>query len=293
MFMKLKLKGYILAFVSAFTYGMIPLFMIPIKKGSFSLDGSLFYRFFIASICILGYSFYTKDNLKTNFKEVQIFVLLGALYALSSEFLFAAYDYLSPGIASTIFFMYPVIVALILGIFFRERITFLTMLSLLVVLIGMCVLSVKDTDSFSIQYFGLFVALTAACIYGVYMVIVNKSHVSTSSSGIKVAFYSMLFSSLYFLIKLLLLESRVPIPDADMALHLTSFSLITTVLSVTTLIYAIRYIGSTPTAIMGAVEPIVAVGISVILFDEKLTVNLIIGVLLIVVGVIIDIISRK
>lgn len=60
--MKLKLKGYILAFISAATYGMIPLFMIPIKKSDFSLDGALLYRFLIASVFILGYLLYTKES---------------------------------------------------------------------------------------------------------------------------------------------------------------------------------------------------------------------------------------
>lgn len=286
--MKLKLKGYILAFISAATYGMIPLFMIPIKKSDFSLDGALLYRFLIASVFILGYLLYTKESLKLTLREIYTFAFLGLLYALSSEFLFAAYDYLSPGIASTIFFMYPVVVAVILGTFFKGKISLPTILSLLIVLIGIFILSVKDISSFSIDYFGLFVAFMGAFVYGVYMVVVNQTHLS--ASGIKIAFYSMLFSSAYFLGKSLVLESKIPVPEGTMFLHLTIFSLITTVLSVTTLIYAIRYIGSTPTAIMGAIEPVIAVGISVGLFAEELTTTLIIGVILIIIGVLIDII---
>lgn len=291
MFMKLKLKGYLLAFISALTYGMIPLFMIPIKQSGFSLDASLFYRFLIASIFILGYLICVGENLKITWRELLIFIILGLFYALSSEFLFAAYDYLTPGIASTIFFMYPVIVAVVQGVFFKEKITLSTILSLVVVVVGVFALSVKDISSFSIHYFGLFVALMGAFIYGFYMIVVNKSNLS--ASGMKVAFYSMLFSSFYFLVKSLLLEQNMPIPTGGMFLQLTIFSLITTVLSMTTLIYAIRFIGSTPTAIMGAVEPVIAVGISVGLFGEKLTLNLTFGVILIIAGVLIDIIFRN
>lgn len=291
MFMKLKLKGYVLAFISALTYGMIPLFMIPIKQSDFSLDASLFYRFLIAGVFIRIYLIWSKENLKINWREFLIFSLLGLLYALSSEFLFAAYDYLTPGIASTIFFMYPVMVAIMLGIFFKEKITLPTILSLAVVVVGVFVLSVKDISSFSIHYFGLFVALMGAFVYALYMIVVNKSNLL--ASGMKVAFYSMLFSSLYFLVKSLFLEQNMPLPSGSMFLQLTIFSFITTVLSMTTLIYAIRFIGSTPTAIMGAIEPVVAVGISVGLFEEKLTMNLIVGVVLIIIGVLIDIIFRR
>lgn len=106
--MKDIVKGYLCAFISAFTYGLIPLFMIPIKKvEAFSVDATLFYRFLIASGSILLFLFYQKERLRISFREGLIMSVLGLLYALSAEFLFLAYDYLSPGIASTIFFCYP------------------------------------------------------------------------------------------------------------------------------------------------------------------------------------------
>ena len=104
--MKDIVKGYLCAFISAFTYGLIPLFMIPIKKAeAFSVDATLFYRFLIASGSILLFLFYQKERLRISFREGLIMSVLGLLYALSAEFLFLAYDYLSPGIASTIFFV--------------------------------------------------------------------------------------------------------------------------------------------------------------------------------------------
>ena len=199
--MKDVVKGYLAAFISAVTYGMIPMFMIPIKQQGFSVDTALFYRFITASLFIMFYLFYRKETLRITPREVFIFLVLGLLYALSAEFLFLAYDLLSPGIASTIFFMYPLIVALALGVFFKEHITFRTMIALIVVLIGVFLLSVKDVTNFSINYIGAGVSLLGAISYALYMLIVNKSKIS--ASGIKVSFYSTLFSSVYFLVKLL------------------------------------------------------------------------------------------
>ena len=285
------LKGYLFALVSALTYGMIPLFMIPLKKwGFFSVDTALFYRFLIAAILILGYLvFYQKESVKINLKEGIIFSILGLFYALSAEFLFIAYDFLSPGIASTIFFIYPIMVALILGIFFKEKITLATTISLLIVVVGVGVLSIKD--NFEINYIGLFVSLLGALMYALYMIIVNKTKIK--ASGVKVSFYSMVFTSLFFLIKTLVLGNSVAIPSLEIGIHLALFSLITTALSVVSLVYAIKYIGSTPTAIMGAVEPVVAVMISVGLFDETLTFSLIAGVIIIISGVLIDVVFNK
>lgn len=285
------LKGYLFALVSALTYGMIPLFMIPLKKMEFfSVDTALFYRFLIAAILILGYLvFYQKESVKINLKEGIIFSILGLFYALSAEFLFIAYDFLSPGIASTIFFIYPIMVALILGIFFKEKITLATTISLIVVVVGVGLLSIKD--NFEINYIGLFVSLLGALMYALYMIIVNKTKIK--ASGVKVSFYSMVFASLFFLVKTLVLGNSVAIPSLKIGTHLTLFALITTALSVVSLVYGIKYIGSTPTAIMGAVEPIVAVMISVGLFDETLTFSLIAGVIIIISGVLIDVVFNK
>lgn len=288
--MKDIVKGYLCAFISAFTYGLIPLFMIPIKKEeSFSVDATLFYRFLIASGAIVFFLFYQKERLRISFREGLIMNLLGILYALSAEFLFLAYDYLSPGIASTIFFSYPIIVALVLILFYKEKLTIPTLLSLLLVVVGVGVLSIKKGEA--LNYIGLGISLLGALVYALYILIVNK--VRIESSGVKISFYSMLFSSLYFLIKSLLLRESISISSWALAGDLTLFAIITTSLSLVTLVYAVRYIGSTPTAIMGAFEPIVAVLISVGLFGEQLTPSLVIGGMVIITGVLIDILFRK
>jgi putative membrane protein len=288
--MKDIVKGYLCAFISAFTYGLIPLFMIPIKKEeSFSVDATLFYRFLIASGAIVFFLFYQKERLRISFREGLIMNLLGILYALSAEFLFLAYDYLSPGIASTIFFSYPIIVALVLILFYKEKLTIPTLLSLLLVVAGVGVLSIKKGEA--LNYIGLGISLLGALVYALYILIVNK--VRIESSGVKISFYSMLFSSLYFLIKSLLLRESIIISSWALAGDLTLFAIITTSLSLVTLVYAVRYIGSTPTAIMGAFEPIVAVLISVGLFGEQLTPSLVIGGMVIITGVLIDILFRK
>jgi len=288
--MKDIVKGYLCAFISAFTYGLIPLFMIPIKKEeSFSVDATLFYRFLIASGAIVFFLFYQKERLRISFREMLIMSLLGLLYALSAEFLFLAYDYLSPGIASTIFFSYPIIVALVLILFYKEKLTLPTLLSLLLVVAGVGVLSIKKGEA--LNYIGLGISLLGALVYALYILIVNK--VRIESSGVKISFYSMLFSSLYFLVKSLLLRESITISSWALAGDLTLFAIITTSLSLVTLVYAVRYIGSTPTAIMGAFEPIVAVLISVGLFGEQLTPSLVIGGMVIIIGVLIDILFRK
>ncbi len=102
----------------------------------------------------------------------------------------------------------------------------------------------------------------------------------------------MLFTSVYFLIKAVWLKQSLAIPSIELFFNLTIFAFVTTVLSILALVYAIQHIGSTPTSIIGTLEPIVAVFISVFLFQQELTVTLAAGVLLIIIGVLINIVSE-
>lgn len=287
----MKTKGYILAAVSAISYGLIPLFILPVKAAGFSVNTTLFYRFLIAALCILGYLTYTKESLKLKKSEALTMFILGVLYAIGTDCLFLGYDFLTAGIASTIFFVYPVIVTFILAVFFKERVKLLTLLSLAVTLGGILVLSTKGSSLANINFFGLLITTMSAGCYAIYMIIVNKANISFS--GIKMTFYSLFITSAYYLIKTQVLQESLVLPDVTMLFNFALFAFVTTVLSITTLIYAIKIIGSTPTAIMGALEPVVAIAISVILFHEKFTVSLLIGVVLIITGVLINILAEK
>jgi len=281
----MKLKGYLLALVSAVSYGLIPLFILPVKALNFPLDTTLFYRFFISAFFILVFLICKKESLKVNRKEFFILLILGLLYGLSSDFLFLGYQLLTPGIASTVLFVYPIFVALLLALFFKEKITRFTFISLLITFSGVLVLSIHDSD-LKINFSGLLVCILCALFYAVYMVIVNKSGMKVS--GIKITFYSLFFSSVYYLVKTVLTNEPLT-ASPGLILHMSVFALVTTVLSITALIYAIQFIGSTPTSIMGALEPVVAVVISVCCFGEDLTWNLILGGILILVGVVFNI----
>lgn len=278
----MKLKGFVLALISAVSYGLIPLFILPVKALNFPLDTTLFYRFFISAGFLHAFLIYKKESLKVNRSEFFILLILGLFYALSSDCLFLGYQLLTPGIASTVFFVYPIFVALLLALFFKEKISRFTLVSLFITFSGVLVLSINGPD-LKVNFPGLLVCILCALFYAVYMVIVNKSGMKVS--GIKITFYSLLFSSVYYLVKTLLVHESLT-ASTGLVLHMSLFALVTTVFSITALIYAIQYIGSTPTSIIGALEPVVAVVISVCCFGETLTWNLILGVILILVGVI-------
>lgn len=286
----MKLRGYVLGIISAISYGLLPIFILPIKHAHFSLDITLFYRFLFSALMIGGYLLYSKESFLISKKELLVFTVLGICYALSSEFLFLGYDYLTAGIASTVLFIYPVIVALIMFFFYKEKLTKLSILSLFLAFAGVIILCLKG-NSMEINYLGLGIVMLSSIFYALYIVIVNKSNIQVS--GFKLSFYSMLFTSGFFMVKAVLGNESFIIPSANTFVNFLIFAFLTTVISSLCLVYAIKYIGSTPAAILGALEPVVAVLISVFMFHEKFTFNLFLGIILILIGVILNVITES
>ncbi len=287
---QMKLRGYTLGILSAVSYGLIPIFILPVKQAHFSMDITLFYRFFFSALMVGGYLIYSRQNFRLNKKEALILAILGICYALSSEFLFLGYDFLTPGIASTVLFIYPVIVALIMFFFYKERLTRLSVFSLLLAFAGVIVLCLKG-NGLEINFAGLGIVMLSSLFYALYMVIVNKSNLKVS--GFKLTFFSMFFTSMFFMTKAMIGHESFAIPSMSVFLSFLIFAFLTTVISSLCLVYAIKYIGSTPVAILGALEPVVAVLISVLMFHEKFTNNLLIGITLILLGVTLNVITDR
>ena len=284
-----KLLGIILAIASAVSYGLIPLFILPIKNAGISMDLTLFYRFTFSAIIILGYLLVKRISLRLSKSDLMKVIILGIIYSLSSEFLFWGYDVMSAGIASTVLYIYPMVVAVIMFVLFKEKISKSTMYSIILALIGVAALSIKK-DSMEFNFLGFGVVMLSALAYSSYMVMISKGNLE--AEGYKVTFYSLFFSALYYLIKSSFTTDSFALPSPSIYGHIALFAFVTTVISVLCLVYAIQFVGSTTTAVLGAVEPVVAVAISVVLFGEELTVNLIIGVVIVIAALMVNVIGE-
>lgn len=287
--MNAKIRGYALACISAVTYGMIPLFAIPLKRAGFSFDTALFYRFLFGSVLLGALLLMRKSDLRLTRREAGALLLLGLMYALSSHFLFVGYDYMPAGVASTILFMYPVFVALLMGAFYKEKLSGVMWGAIALSVAGVFVLNGGGSG---INPAGMLVVLLSALAYAIYMVLVNKS-AAKDMDGIKVSFYSMTVCAAFFLLRAISRDSFTVGLTLSTGLNLTLFALVTTVLSLMALVKAIGLIGSTPTAVTGSLEPVTAVILSVAVFGETLTLNLVTEIILITGAVTLTILSDQ
>lgn len=287
----MRLKGYLLAILSSASYGTIPLFALPLKAMGVSVDTTLTYRFLTSTLFIGLYLVIRKENFKVSFKESIPLFLLGVLFAASAFFLFTAFEYMPAGIAATILFLYPVFVALIMTFIYKEKASWVMWLSIILSFAGIYLLNGGSTES-DIPLIGFIIAVGSAVTYALYMIVINKSAVS-KMSGPKLTFYAMLAAGLIFFVKSLAQGSLQAMPNMEAWFNVGMLALLSTVVSCIAMVYAVQYVGSTITAVLGALEPVVAVVIGVTMFHEPLTSGLTIGITLILIAVTLIVLSGR
>ncbi len=252
------------------------------------MDVTLFYRFLLAAVMIGAYVLIRKGSLRIRKSDLPKLIFMGVLYALSAEFLFLGYDAMSAGIASTVLYIYPLIVAGILYLGFGEKISLTTKISMGLALIGVIILS-WEGENMKFNWLGTLIVLGSALAYALYMIVVNKGRLH--ASGVVITFYSVLFSALFYAIKSVWAGESLILNSPYWLGFITVFSFVTVVISVLFIVLAINLIGSTPTAVLGALEPVVAVWVSVLFFCEKATSNLIIGLIVIIGALIVNVLG--
>lgn len=195
-----KFKGLIYGAVAAATYGMNPLFALPLYKEGLTADSVLFYRYALA-VAMLGITMLIR---KTPFAVSGKMLLLlfagGLLTGFSSLFLFLSYNYMGAGIASTILFVYPVMVAVIMAVCFHEKVTPATIFSIVLALTGIALLY-KGEDGATLSTKGVVFVLLSALTYAVYMVAVKQTKLR-EVPGMPLTFYVLLFGVPVFFLRL-------------------------------------------------------------------------------------------
>lgn len=281
--MNVKAKGYILGIIAAATYGMNPLFALPLYKAGMDPDSVLFFRYLFA-IPVLGIMIKARGrNFRLQRKEILPLMIMGILVACSSLALFQSYNYMGVGIASTLLFVYPIMVALIMAFAFKEKLTLQTMLCILLALAGIGLLY-KSGDGTTLSLTGVVLVMVSALSYAIYIVGVNRPMLRDIAT-LKLTFYVLLFGMVLFLVRVDFGKSLHMVDTWYLWGNLLALAVFPTAISFLCTTQAIQYIGSTLTAILGALEPLTAVFFGVVVFGESLTMRVGCGILLIIFAV--------
>lgn len=260
-----------------------PLFTLPLYSAGMSVDTVLFYRYSLAVIVLGIMMKFQKQSFAIKRVDVLPLCIMGLLFAFSSLFLFMSYNYMDAGIASTILFVYPVLVAIIMAVVFKEKVSPITMFSIALAFVGISMLC-KSPGGQTLSLVGITFVFLSSLSYAIYIVGVNRSSLKDMPIA-KLTFYVLLFGLSVYVVRLQFCTELQVIPTPMLWINAVSLAVFPTVISLVTMTKAIHYIGSTPTAILGALEPVTALFFGVLVFGEQLTPRIILGILMVITAV--------
>lgn len=265
------------------TFGLIPLFTLPLIGRGMEYDSILFFRFFFASTALAAVMLIKRESFRIDLRDLPVFILLSFFYTFSSLFLLCGYGYMGAGVATTLHFTYPVFVTLLMLFLFREKSSWLTWIAIALAVCGVALLSLPSSGM-QADVKGIVIVLLSAVAYGSYIVGVNKSRVRNMNSR-KLAFYVFVFTTIIFGVRNLVSGTMQLPPDPSSYGNLILLAVLPTVVSNITLVLAVQNIGGTLTSVLGALEPMTAVCIGALVFGEDFTLREGFGILLVLIAV--------
>lgn len=290
--------GVIWGLLSSAAFGLIPFFTIPLTSSGISVETAIVYRFTIAALAMGILLFFRHVDIRVSWKDFGKLAFLSSLYLFAVIAYFHSFRLLPSSVAGTIQFLYPVMVMPIMIFFFHERFNWRVALAVAMGVGGVAFLSIASAPAgeeiFAGEiarhenyiFWGVSLALLAGLGNALYMVGIQVAKMP-NINGLVMTFYVMTFGSVYALVNALCSNSLQWIYHPSQLFLVSMLALITAVFSNLTLILCIKAIGSTMAAILGVMEPLTAVIIGIIVFNEPFTPSLLIGVLLIIFSVII------
>lgn len=293
--MNKKLVGILCAIGAAVCYGTNPLGALNLYAEGMNTPSVLFYRFGLAWVIIAVVMLFKavgrRESLKLSWREFGTLSALGLLFIGSSLTLYLSFHHMPAGVASTILFTYPVMTALIMTLFFHERVRLATVASILLSLAGVLLLYWSDAGG-TLSLAGVVLVLVSALTYALYIIVVDKSPLAMSS--FKINFYVLFYCAAGMALFALLSGQPLQLPPTPRAwLWVGWLAIVPAIMALVMMVYAAKYLGSTPTAILGALEPTTAVLIGIFVFGEPFGPRLLVGIVLILAAVTIIVLSKS
>ena len=289
-----RLFGAVSGVLAAVCYGANPLGAVELYGRGYTTGNVLLFRFLFAAailacvIAVRRVPFWPRRR-----SEWGVVASLGLLFAASSLSFYESFRLMDVGVACTLLFVYPVLTAVIMCVFFRERFAVSTGASIALALAGISCLSLGGGEH-RVTAAGLALIAVSALTYAVYIVIVNRTHPKLHVSTM--TFWILAFCAAGIAAWTGATDGaasfRMP-SDGGAWFYALFLAVVPTLLSLVFMTYSSRLLGATPTAILGALEPLTAVAIGVFAFGEAFTPRLAVGLLLVLSAVISILVAKR
>jgi drug/metabolite transporter (DMT)-like permease len=274
-----RVIGIILILISAASFGSLAIFGRFAYADGIDVFTLLFLRFSLSAVLLGGLLILHHEPLPRGSILIRL-VGMGAVGYVGQSFSYlTAIKFASAGLVALLLYLYPVFVALLSGIFLREKITRIKALALVLALTGTA-LTVNPEGG---QLPGVFLAISAAVIYSVYIIV--GTGVMQKVSALQSS--TVIFASAGFIYGVLMIINRPHFPSSATGWAVISGTVIVaTVIPVVTFLAGLKRIGPTNASMLSTLEPVVTVVLAAILLHDTLKPAAILGGGLILAAVI-------
>ncbi len=276
-------KGKLCLIVSAFIYGVSPILAKVTYEGG---ANGITLTFLRASLCVpLLYVMMKADKkslrlTKTELKRVIILSVFGGAFPMI--LLYMSYSYISAGLATTLHFIYPLIIVIASSFLFRERMTKIKLAAVILVTIGVF-LFVDISKASNIK--GIILALLSGIFYSFYVIYIEKSGLD-SMDYLKLTFYYLVIMSVSTLIFGLCVHGISFDMSPKAWAYSVLISFLVTILAVPLFQIGVRNEGASTAGILSTFEPITSIALGAMFLGEIVGVWQLIGGCMILTGVV-------
>lgn len=279
-----KLRGIIFLIVAAAFFGIMPIWVkLAYTTGLTAFDVT-FLRSGMAAAMLGIVIRYRKIDFDLDKQQLGPLLLSSALgYTATILTLYLSYKYVSAGVATSLHYLFPVLVMLLAYFIYHEKLRFYKWMALLTSLAGIYLIADPGGHGFSWRGVGL--AISSAVFFAIYVLSINHPQLKKMDSLV-LAFYACLIASVTSLV-LLVAQGNWPLPLTLKGLYYTGLvSFFCTALALILFIKGVQNVGSANASILSTLEPVVSLVAGIIILHEPLTWYTSLGCTLIIAAVI-------
>ena len=277
-----RLVGCLVAVAQAIAYSTMGIFGKLLYATGFDAQQTVILRFFCTTVLLGAFMLiWRKEPLVSRQKDVYVQAIF---YFVSAFSYFLAVERMNAGIVTVFFYLFPVIVALINMIVFRERLAPLTVAALVLTLAGLVFISGILSGALVFDAIGVACALFSALTFAIYTVLIQKAGRTEGSFTVTftLSWTSLLGACIFFAPSVPTLFAITPY---QLALGCT-IAVVNTILPVVLYIQAIKLIGGTMSSLISISETPFSLLLAFLVLGETITATEGVGIVLIVAGVV-------
>ena len=278
---KNQISGVIFVFLSAVIFGFTPVLAAISYQGGNNGINMAFLRAFLPIPVLLLLWFFTARKSVPTRRQVGTAVILGGLLFGCTLLLYSSYAYISPGIATTLHFMYPLYVVLFNTVFRRQKPGMIRIAGMLLGMIGAVML--VDLGGGSSDPLGLFLAFLSGIFYAAYILVLQKESAAPMPLYQLMTIVSISGAALCAVVGLAMGKLTLVLTAPAWG-YAISVAMLTAIVGCVLFQAGVRRVGDANAAIFSLLEPLTSIIFGVILLHDAFSFQKGLGCALILLG---------